>query len=64
MPGARNDFALSGNKAIAISGIQAFVQGLMGLDIKLPVLKTLQVISATQLTQAALWRVIACTAKC
>lgn len=47
MPGAQDDFFQSGNNATAISGIQAFVEGLMGLDMKLPILKTLQVIRAT-----------------
>lgn len=63
VPGAQDDLFLAGDKATAISAIQAFVEGLMGLDIKLPILKTLQVVTDTQRTQVALEQVIACTDK-
>lgn len=53
MPGAQDDFFQSGNDATAISGIQAFVEGLMGLDMKLPILKTLQVLMAARHSPAA-----------
>lgn len=43
MPGAQD--VLSANKATAIAGIQAFVEGLMREDKKLTILKTLQVSS-------------------
>ena len=59
MPGAQDDFFQSGNDATAISGIQAFVEGLMRLEMKLPILKTLQVLSAIQRSQAAVQLLIA-----
>ena len=43
MPGAQD--VLSANKATAVAGIQAFVEGLMREDKKLTILKTLQVLS-------------------